>query len=270
MPAAWASGTLAWTRENGRPPPLRRVRQACRLADLRELPGVVGPVVAEERADIDGDGDLLAALDLLEERDAGLPALELGVAERVHVGEDGTPLGVEGVGELREGHRLALGRHLRQAGHDPAVGQIALGELPEEVRGLPARLEQEMAEHLSGGPLAGRVGPLEVGPYALELAGQGGPALVGLGLELARDLSSHRMSLRVMGSLQRGIPRGVRAPRTFGCGRVPSGCDGLRGVSRPCSTPGGAPRSGADPWPRTGIPATGGRRWRDRRYVPVQ
>ena len=55
----------------------QRVRQARRLADLRELPGVVGPVVAEQRAHIDGDGDLVAALDLLEERDAGLPALEL-------------------------------------------------------------------------------------------------------------------------------------------------------------------------------------------------
>ena len=38
------------------------------LPDLGELPGVVVPVVVEERSHEDGDGDLVGAHDLLEER----------------------------------------------------------------------------------------------------------------------------------------------------------------------------------------------------------
>src|SRR5436190_8934562 len=82
-------------------------RQPDGLADLGDLPGVIVPVEVEERANVLGEGDLLGAHELLEERNPRLARLQLVIGERRDHGEHLAALLIDSVDELLENHPLA-------------------------------------------------------------------------------------------------------------------------------------------------------------------
>src|SRR5215510_8202070 len=139
------------------------------MADLRELAGVIVPVVVEQRTDVHRNRDLIGPHELLEERDARL-ALESPFLESVNVGEHSTALSVERLSELPERHLPALLVEVGVPGKDLDERIIALCERAEDLHGVKSRLEEQMREHLARGPLARRIGALHVCIHSLELA----------------------------------------------------------------------------------------------------
>src|SRR5262245_6680564 len=70
-------------------------------SDLRELTGVIVPVVVEHRAGVHPHRDLVGPHELFEQRDSRLAA-EVPLLEPLDVGEQPPALGVERLSELRE------------------------------------------------------------------------------------------------------------------------------------------------------------------------
>src|SRR5215471_15863989 len=164
--------------------------EADRGADLGDLPRVVVPVIVEHRADEHRNRDLVGAHELLEQRNAGFP-FEIALAELLEILEQLAPLGVERAGEILERHLLALRRHVGVAPLALDDRQLRVGKTLQERHGLPALLEQEVAQHLAGGPLARRVGSLRVGLHVRELTAQVRPRRLRLRLEIAHRCRRH-------------------------------------------------------------------------------
>src|SRR5262245_45345052 len=101
------------------------------MADLRELAGVIVPVVVEQRAKVHRNRDLVGTHELLEERDACL-AVESPLLESVNVGEHSTALSVERPSELRERHLPALVVEIGVPGCDLDERIVALCERAED------------------------------------------------------------------------------------------------------------------------------------------
>src|SRR5262245_58127227 len=180
------------------------------LPDLLELARVVVPVVVEHGAQEHVDRDLIRAHELLEEGDARLALVEFPLFEAVDVLEQAAALGVERVPELGERQLAALVVEKGGSGVNLDQGVAALREARERGRRIEARLEEEVREHLTRGPLAGGIGTLHVGVHAVELAAQVLPGRVDPSPKVMRVLTGHGFLL----------PRGRRGAASDGSGTL--------------------------------------------------
>src|SRR5262245_59122663 len=178
------------------------------LQDLLELACVVVPVVVVHGAQEHVDRDLVRAHELLEEGDASLALVEFPLFEPVDIVEQAAALGVQRVPELGERHLPALVVEEGGSGVNLDQGVAALREARERSRRVEARLEEEVREHLTRGPLARGVGTLHVGVHAVELAAQVLPRPVDPSPKVMRMLAGHEFLL----------PRGRRAAADDGLG----------------------------------------------------
>src|SRR6185369_7523028 len=119
----------------------------------------------------------------LEDRDARL-ALEIALAEPFQIVDNVAPLAFQGIGELLEGHGLALGGEIGVAGPDIDDGQVLVREALEDGDGLPSGLEEEVTEHFPRRPLPGPVALVQMRLHAVELRPELRPRLVRDGSEL--------------------------------------------------------------------------------------
>src|SRR5262245_22768011 len=208
-PRGGTQGTRGW-----RSPSIRRRHVLFGLGephgfpDLGQVARVVVPVEVEHGIDEHRDRDLVRAHELLEQRDARL-AREVGIAQRLEVGEHLPALRVERGGQLPDSKVLARGRHVGIARLDVDQWQIAVGEALEKRHRIPPFLEQEVAQHLSRGPLAGRCRAIRMGLESLELAAQIRPGGLRFPSQLSDGLVSHGPPPQSVASIQisaRGLP----------------------------------------------------------------
>src|SRR5207245_567968 len=188
------------------------------LPDFLELARVVVPVIVEHGAEIHVDRDLVRAHELLEEGNTRLAPLEGRLVKPFDVVQDTAVLGIQRVPKLRERQLSALFVEECVPGGYLYDGIVAFREGGERGRGVEARLEEQVREHLARRPLTRGVRTLHVGVHALELAAQVLGGRVNPAPKVLRVLAGHGV---LQPRRRPGAGRVAALYRCSGAGLVP-------------------------------------------------